>query len=373
MHHWTVNKWQMPASLFKSLVKSGGRDYALESSWKEAIETWLADSGNNAGANGPCRNAELHLYFGIGNEVRGTPQHLNHSYEFPDPYALEFNGPEMKKLGEFMMLNLHLIDIRNVTDTRRCVECDCDYLNAKPPFQGKHPSYVGGLACCHSTGSDGGKCRLVGDVEAGRNQTYYMRYTVQWRDFDPVTTLPLEVITFDATDNNTQWSDISWLPASYKEAHTSFHKDAAATATISGGKSGEFLGIAACHVEYFVPPCASGELCIHKMPNSWTLPYPIDIVFVRSHFHSGGLNMTVRSETQHICTGVSTYSDETHLLTDVSGCKAGTAALPAPVRIERGSKIFAEALYQQDSKPHFGVMAMSFVYAHVPSSGAVVV
>ena len=60
---------QLPASFFEALVKSGGRDYVLESSWKEALATWVSDAGNNAGANGPCRNAELHLYFGIGNEV----------------------------------------------------------------------------------------------------------------------------------------------------------------------------------------------------------------------------------------------------------------------------------------------------------------
>lgn len=368
MHHWTVNKWQLPASLFQALVKSGGRDYNLESSWTDAIQTWLADAGNNAGANGPCRNAELHLYFGIGNEVRGKPLHLNHSYEFPDPYGLEFDGVKMSKLGQFMMLNLHLIDIRNVTDVRRCAECDCSYLNVSP-FSGTHPTYIGGLACCHSTSDDAGSCPLIKGAPAPKNQTYYMRYTVQWRDFDPETTKPLEVITFDATDNNTQWSDLSWLPWSSQQKHTSFHADAIAASTISSGKSGEFLGINACHVEYYVPPCAMSDTCIHKMPNSWTLPYPVEIVFVRSHFHSGGVNMTLRAQSQHICTSIGTYDSEHPFLIDASGCKAGTSVLPAPVRIERGGQIFAEAVYKQDSKPHFGVMAMSFVYAHVPTTG----
>jgi hypothetical protein len=364
MHHWTVNKWQLPKSLFESLVKSHGRNYDLESSWKDTIETWLADTGNNAGANGPCRNAALHLYFGIGNEVRGTPPNMNHSYEFPDPYGVEFNEPDMKKIGEFMMLNLHLIDTRNVTDTRRCVECDCDYIGVTP----LRPSYIGGLACCHSTSDGGAKCPVVQNALPKRSETYYMRYTVQWRDFDPVSTLPLEVITFDATDNNTQWSDLSWLPSSYKEAHTSFHSDKVAEDTISGGKSGDFLGAASCHVEYFVPPCGNGDACVHKLPNSWVLPYSVDIVFVRSHFHTGGINMTLRSETQQICAGVGSYGNDTHMLSNINACKVGTSEFPVPVRIDRGSSLFTETFYKQDSKPHFGVMAMSFVFAHIPPS-----
>jgi hypothetical protein len=366
MHHWTVQKWQLPASAFKKLVETCGRPYDLEFSWKHALQTLLSDAGMNDGANGPCRQAELHLFFGIGNEVRGKPKTLNNSYEFPDPYAIEFDSNRMKKQGEFMLLNTHLIDIRNVTDVRKCAECDCEYLGVTP----KDHEYVGGLGCCHSTGFDGGQCPVSKATTTKSNQTYHIRYTITWRDFDS-TVKPLEVITFDATDNNSHWSDISWLQGGYKEEHTALHQDSLSTATVNDGRSGEMPGGAACHVEYYVPSCTLGDRCIHTMRNSWKVPWPIDIVFVRSHFHAGGQNMTVRSDTSNICTGVSTYDDDNFLI-DVTGCKAGTDRLPRPVHLNRADRLYVESVYKQDQKPHYGVMAMSFVYAHItsPSLGA---
>jgi hypothetical protein len=360
MHHWTIQKWQLPASAFEKLVEACGRDYDLEFSWKHAMQTLFADAGLNDGANGPCRQAELHLFFGIGNEVRGTPKVLNHSYEFPEPYGIEFDSDRMRKQGEFMLLNTHLIDLRNVTDVRRCAECDCEFLNVKP----KQQEYKGGLGCCHSTHFDGGSCP-VSESLAQVNQTYHIRYTVTWRDFDS-TIKPLEVITFDLTDNNTRWSDISWLPGGYSEEHAALHRDNLSMVTVNDGRSGEMPGGRACHVEYYVPACTPTSRCIHTMHNSWSVPWPMDIVFVRSHFHAGGLNLTIRSDTADICTSLSTYEDR--FLIDVSGCKAGKdgqGGLPKPVHLKRDDRVYLEAVYKQDPKPHFGVMAMSFVYAHI--------
>jgi len=60
------------------------------------------------------------------------------------------------------------------------------------------------------------------------------------------------------------------------------------------------------------------------------------------------------------CTGYGTYDEDLNMV-DVSTCK--------PVnhyRIKKGQKLFVESVYQQDELPHYGVMSMSFVYAHIP-------
>mmetsp|Transcript_53466 Transcript_53466/g.97795 ORF Transcript_53466/g.97795 Transcript_53466/m.97795 type:complete len:268 (+) Transcript_53466:1-804(+) len=260
----------------------------------------------------------------------------------------------MRKSGEFMVLNTHLIDTRGVEDKRGCTECKCSLLGTR----GFLPVTTGGLTCCHSTEVDGGKCPSTG-VDMG-NQTYYIRYTIRWRDFNPATTLPLEVITFDATDNNTKWGDLPFIQGGFREAHEELKNDPQSLAIVNDGRSGDFDGKRACHVEYYVPPCEKAGSCIQKIRNSWTLPYPIEIVFLRNHFHTGGMNMTT-SGSGYNCTGHSTY-DSRGALQDITNCIAGSS----PVRIDRGDKMFVEATYAQDDLPHYGVMAMAFIYAYVP-------
>merc|ERR1712072_130476 len=212
---------------------------------------------------------------------------------------------------------------------------------------------------CHSTFYDGGTCFLKSETPV-QNQTYYIRYTIKWRDFNAATTLPLEVITFDATDNNTKWGDFPFIPGGFPETHHAQKNDPLSLATISDGRSGDFDGMRACHIEYYVPPCKAGDSCIHRITNSWELPYPIHIVFIRNHFHAGGINMTTYDESGYKCTGVGSYDKDD--LIDVSTCTT-TSGLH---RIERGQRLFVDTVYQQDQLPHYGVMAMSFVYAHVP-------
>merc|ERR1719456_186822 len=106
------------------------------------------------------------------------------------------------------------------------------------------------------------------------------------------------------------------------------------------------------------------------MHNSWVLPYPIEIVFIRNHFHAGGLNMTTKTDRSDICTGRGSY-DKDHFLIDISTCTAGSPSLPAPFRVAKGETLSVETVYSQDQLPHYGVMAMSFVYAHVPQVSVV--
>jgi len=367
MHHWTVNKWQLPAGLFNDIVQAGGLDYHLTLREKVGYIEFLAGAGLQSGANGPCWDSNLHLYFGIGNEVRTkTPEGLD-PYLFPDPYGVEFNSDMMRRKGEFMVLNTHLIDIRGARNKRACTECKCSEMGS----HGFLNVTEGGLSCCHSTFYDGGKCFLKSETPV-QNQTYYIRYTIKWRDFNPATTLPLEVITFDATDNNTKWGDLPSIPGGFKESHSTLYTDPTSVSRVFDGRSGDFDGKKACHIEWYVPPCKKGDSCVVSIKNSWELPYPIHIVFLRNHFHAGGINMTTHSQGSQAfsCTGHGSY-DENDNLVDISTCTVKDS--DGIRRLERGEQIYVEAVYQQDELPHYGVMSMSFVYAHIPRQQNVLV
>jgi hypothetical protein len=136
-------------------------------------------------------------------------------------------------------------------------------------------------------------------------------------------------------------------------------------AIINDGRSGDFDGHRSCHVEWYVPACKAGDRCIQRIQNSWELPWPIHIAFLRNHFHAGGINMTTYA-TGFNCTGFGTY-DERNDLVDISTCVNGRGDFANSINvIERGERIYVEAFYQQDQLPHYGVMGMSFVYAHIP-------
>lgn len=260
-----------------------------------------------------------------------------------------------------MVLNTHLIDTREVRDHRACSECKCSEL-------GSHGSHgwenitTGGLSCCHSTTYDGGKCKLKPDASIS-NATYSIRYTLKWQEFKEGVTLPLEVISFDATDNNTQWADLPRISGGFKESHMAMKKDPTTVARVNDGRSGDFNGERACHIEWYVPPCKKGDSCIISIKNSWELPWPIDIVFLRNHFHSGGINMTT-STGGYACTGEGKYGNPGDLI-DITTCSAGSAN-SLPYRMQAGERLYVESVYQQDDLPHYGVMSMSFAYAHIP-------
>lgn len=200
------------------------------------------------------------------------------------------------------------------------------------------------------------------------NQTYHIRYTLKWQAFDPVTTLPLEVISFDVTDNNTQWADLPRIPGGFPESHVAMKQDPTTIARVYDPRSGDFNGERACHIEWYVPPCKTGDNCVVTVRNSWEVPWPMDIVFLRNHFHAGGINMTTRTD-KFSCIGRGTYDDNANLV-DITTCTVNENS-DGLYRLEAGEKLYAESVYQQDDLPHYGVMSMSFVYAHIPRTGYV--
>jgi len=227
----------------------------------------------------------------------------------------------------------------------------------------------GGLNCCHSTYYDGGKCPLgSSNSQVESNQTYYIRYTLKWVDFNPATTLPLEVISFDATDNNTKWGDFANWQGGFAQSHAAMREDPTSVARIEDIRSGDFNHLWSCHIEWYVPACKPGEDCILTLKNSWEVPWPMHVVFLRNHFHAGGINMTTYTKDFR-CVGNSTYDDQKNLV-DISTCAVGGAS-NGVVQVPAGEKLYVESVYQQDSLPHYGVMSMSFVYAYIPRQNEV--
>jgi len=209
-----------------------------------------------------------------------------------------FDSDLMKRTNQFMILNNHLMDIRNVTDRRGCTECACNVTGVQP----HDPQYLGGLSCCHSTESDGGKCPVTPGTEL-KEQSYYVRYTITWKEFNVASVKPLEATTFDISDDAGEWSGPVpwWLPmsGSYREDHAALKHDPALQKANRDRHSGLQLG-PMCHVEYYVPACHVAEDCIHSVHNSWRIPYTSDIVFVRHHFHGGGVNMTLSTDSSEL-------------------------------------------------------------------------
>lgn len=370
LHHWTVNKWQLGKADFDTLVNSTGRGF----------ENPGPDAGMNQGANGPCGVLLLHYLFGAGNEVRGPPPSgANSTYFFPDPYGIESDSTYMHEKGILMLFNVHLIDIRGAIDRRGCVECDCNVTGARRPSS----EYTGGLECCHSTTKDGGKCPATAGTPMDK-QSYFVQYTLTWRESDD--TLyetqpfkPLNVITFEQSDDGPTWFDPLAVPGSSLQSHDALKSDPVSMASLTGRHSGmsedghvqvKWDGLKpklednhhGCHVEYWVPPCKAGEACVHRFVNSWKIPYDMEVVAVHNHLHTAAINMTASVDNgKEICVGLPTYSKG--FLVEVSNCRVGQdSQMPALVR--KGDTLRVKTFYAQDQRPHFGVMGFETMYVH---------
>jgi hypothetical protein len=386
LHHWTLNKWQMGKKDYDAFAEKG-RDFG----------SLGPDVGQTHGANGPCGFGFLHFLFAAGNEVRGPPPSgENATYVFPDPYGIESDSDEMHANGILPLFNAHLIDIRGIDNLRGCTECECNVTGAHPT---QDANYTGGLNCCHSTEHDGGKCPSHAAPDA---QDYFVKYTLTWRRADdPVYNgapfKPLNLMMLDQSDDGPQWYDPIRLPGSSIQAHKALHEDPVSQASIDGRKSGEQfdghfkvsvdIGLNpphikpkieairdGCHAEYYVPRCHEGESCVHRFRNSWTMPWDMEVVAVHTHYHNAAINATTSVwGGQEICTALPTYRG--HFLVETSKCAVGHKGWQ-PVHVKRGEDILTETFYNQDEKPHYGVMGYAMLYLHrldIEGSDAVLV
>jgi hypothetical protein len=160
------------------------------------------------------------------------------------------------------------------------------------------------------------------------------------------------------------------LPGTISETHkllnTSFHRG---DKTMTG--SGILHGFMDCHVEYYVPACKAGDACKHLLQNSWEMPYAGEVIANYAHYHTGGISMASAFGKQTVCHNKPTYGKYKggEQLTGISECRTGlpdrnTGQVFQPIPFKKGDRSDVGMLYQQDDKPHYGVMGYSVLFVH---------
>jgi len=164
------------------------------------------------------------------------------------------------------------------------------------------------------------------------------------------------------------------VPGTISETHEllnkSFHRG---DKTMTG--SGILHGFMDCHVEYYVPSCKAGDACKHLLQNSWELPYDGEVIANYAHYHTGGISMASAFWQEYgqrsVCLNKPTYGKFKggEQITDISECRVGfpdksTGQVFQPIPFKKGDRYDVGMLYQQDDKPHFGVMGFSVLFVH---------
>ncbi|KAJ6672141.1 STRESS UP-REGULATED NOD 19 PROTEIN [Salix viminalis] len=283
------------------------------------------------GANsGICQGTILRQYFGLGSETRKTNTHI------PDPYAIEIGNPAEIPEGyeEKWMLNVHAIDTRGAVDRLGCTECRCDMYNVTVDEDGQHlrPDYTGGLKCCY----DQTRCKVQKGY-GGVRRSLYLRYTVEWVDWD-CGIIPVKVFIFDVTDTGKRLN-------------------------VSTGSSPEN----GCQVEYDVEPCSTGDAvsdgCIDVQRTSLTIPAGGSVIYGVAHQHTGGIGSTLYGEDGRvICNSEPIYGkgkdagDEEGYIVGMSTCYPE----PGSIQITAGENLVLESNYSSTQK-HTGVMGVFYI------------
>ncbi|KAL4036064.1 hypothetical protein IC575_004787 [Cucumis melo] len=261
LHHWTIVRY-----------------YQRHHKTKTTNHTMNADYANSiiiAGNNGVCQRHTLSYFYGMGTEARKTSNFL------PDPYGIEVGNEKEVPLGyeEKWVLNVHAIDTRGVEDRIGCLECKCSlYDVSKDELD---DDYKGGFKCCY----DKAQCK-VREGYNGEERNLYMKYTVQWVDWDDNFVIPVKVYVFDVTD--------TWKPSTDSSGLISQEHD--------------------CQVEYDVESC-SLENKLHGKCNANKRSKVMFqdngfIVYGVAHQHIGAIGATLYGEDGRVlCSSKPIYGE----------------------------------------------------------------
>ncbi|KAJ6358592.1 hypothetical protein OIU76_000329 [Salix suchowensis] len=314
LHHWVVAKYYQ-------------RQDMADNNGDRKIQQADYIFGGNSGI---CQGTVLRQYFGLGSETRKTDTHI------PDPYAIEIGNPAEIPEGyeEKWMLNVHAIDTRGAVDRLGCTECRCDLYNVTVDEYGQplRPDYTGGLSCCY----DQTRCRVQKGY-GGVRRSLYLRYTVEWIDWD-CGIIPVRIFIFDVTDTGTRLN-------------------------VSNGSSPEI----GCQVEYDVEPCSTGDAvsdgCIDVQKTSLTIPVGGYVIYGVAHQHTGGIGSTLYGEDGRvICNSEPIYGegkdagDEAGYVVGMSTCYPE----PGSIQITAGENLVLESNYSSTQK-HTGVMGVFYI------------
>eukprot|EP00462_Mataza_sp_D1_P000122 CAMPEP_0175089406 /NCGR_PEP_ID=MMETSP0086_2-20121207/768_1 /TAXON_ID=136419 /ORGANISM="Unknown Unknown, Strain D1" /LENGTH=515 /DNA_ID=CAMNT_0016361911 /DNA_START=207 /DNA_END=1754 /DNA_ORIENTATION=+ len=236
-------------------------------------------------------------------------------YNYPAPYAVVTTGKEQ------WLANLHFIRTTNVVNVQDCIECRCP--DSDPPL---HPH--GEVNCC----ADGTQCYSMENSTLHDEKTYHLEYTV---GYAPITqdTKPLTVFSLDVT--STHGTD--------------------------------------CAIQYDVPGLKEGE--IHTLSNENTMPVDMNITFIETHQHIGGLNFSIDhfrggNKVGTPCSTAPVYTesgpDKGHLV-DIPVCNF---TADQPYEVKAGDVFKLTSVYGPRTLPggnpwHAGVMGLVFLAAHV--------
>ncbi|KAI4297313.1 hypothetical protein L6164_037207 [Bauhinia variegata] len=278
LHHWVVVKYYQP---------------------KNSTDTEDIVIARNAGV---CQENALAQYFGLGSETRQTATHI------PDPFGIEIGNPAEIPAGneEKWMINLHAIDTRGVEDRMGCTECRCDLYNVTKDAYGQPltEGYKGGLHCCY----DNTQCKLKEGYK-GPNRTLYLRYTVEWVDWDN-----------------------SIVP-----------------------------------VEYDVEPCNTTQKhdsrCIDVKKTSFPMKIGGNVIYGVAHQHASGLGSTLYGQDGRvICTSLPKYGKGKEVGNEKGYIVGMTTCYPQPgsVKIIDGETFTLVSNYSS-SKLHTGLMGLFYL------------
>jgi len=101
------------------------------------------------------------------------------------------------------------------------------------------------------------------------------------------------------------------------------------------------------------------------------MPFDGEIIANYAHYHTGGIAMPSALGNTTVCHNVPTYSKWIggEQLSQISDCRvghsvgvSGTPFQAVPFR--KGDRYDVGMVYQQDGKPHFGVMGFSVLFVH---------
>ncbi|KAI4297329.1 hypothetical protein L6164_037223 [Bauhinia variegata] len=180
---------------------------------------------------------------------------------------------------EKWMINLHAINTRGVEDRWGCTKCRCDLYNVTTDDDGQPlpPGYQGGLQCC----TDNTQCRLK-NGHKGYNRTVYLKYTVEWVDWDSSIIL-VKIYIPDMTD----------------------------IVKISNGPNG--LNVTHnCQIEYDIDCCNTTQKhysgCIDVKKTSFPMIKGCYVIYSVAHQHAGGLGSTLYGQDGRVtCTSLPKY------------------------------------------------------------------
>ncbi|KAI4297330.1 hypothetical protein L6164_037224 [Bauhinia variegata] len=253
LHHWVVVRYHKP------------------------INSTSTDDNVIVRNAGVCQGDVLPQYFGLGAETRKTETHI------PDPFGIEIGNPAEIPAGyeEKWLINLHVIDTRDVEDRWGCTECRCDLYNVTTDANGQPLSlgYKGGLQCC----IDDAQCRLKEGYK-GYNRTVYLKYTVKWVDWDD-SIISVKIYIPGMTDTVKKSNGLNGLNVTHN-----------------------------CMIEYDIESCNTtrkhGTGCVNVTKTSFPLKKRGYVIYGVAHQHAWGLGSTLLwKEWEVICISLPKYGN----------------------------------------------------------------